>query len=183
MAGPQRAPRVVLGRIVGAHGVRGALRVRVLGDGPEHLLAQPVLWLSTRGEAPESDPAARRAEVIRAAAGRPGEVRLELAGVGDRDAASALAGSFVLAPVEALPALPEGEHYWYELVGCRVEDEGGRVLGTVRELWETPAHDLLVVEDERGREHLVPACDPFLDDVDVARRRIRVRTLPGLLSP
>jgi 16S rRNA processing protein RimM len=182
--GPRdEARRVALGRVVGAHGVGGALRVRVLGDGPEHLLSLAELDLSTREEEPERDPSPRHARVRDASPGRAGEVRLSIEGVDDRDAALALRGAFVLAPASVLPALPEGEHYWYELVGCAVEDAEGRVLGTVRELWDTPGHDLLVVEDEAGREHLVPATDPFLRDVDVAARRIRIETIPGLIEP
>jgi 16S rRNA processing protein RimM len=176
------ARRVVLGRAVGAHGVRGALRVRVLGDGPEHLLAAPWVELSFRERDPLGDPERRRLEVVSAARGRPGEVRLALAGVGDRDEALALRGALLVGDAALLEPLAPGEHYWFELVGCRVEAEGGGDLGTVREIWETGAHDVLVIADAAGREHLIPATDPFLLRVDPAARRIVVATVPGLLT-
>lgn len=175
--------RVVVGRVSGAHGVKGMLRVRFLGDDAGHLLGSRAIWLSSRDEAPESDPGARRHEVVERGAGRPGEVRLALRGVLDRDAARALQGAWVLLPVAELRPLEEGEHYWYELVGCRVEDQGGRTLGVVRELWDTPGHDLLVVVDDAGREHLIPAAPPFLRDVDLEAQRIRIDTIPGLVEP
>jgi 16S rRNA processing protein RimM len=173
---------VVLGRIAGAHGVHGRVRVTVFGDGPEHLLAAPWLELSFAQRDPLHDVARRRYEVAGAAPGRPGEVRLALAGVSDRDAAAALRGALVLGDAALLAPLAEGEHYWFELVGCRVELEGGTPLGTVREIWETGAHDVLVVEDDAGRSHLIPAADAFLRLVDPAAGRIVVSPIPGLLA-
>jgi 16S rRNA processing protein RimM len=174
--------RVVVGRIVGAHGIRGEVRVRVLGDGPEHLLAVSGVSLSSRADAPEADPAARACDVDGARSGRPGEVRLTLAGVRDRDAAAALRGTWLLVDADDLPELGEDEHYWYELVGFLVVDGTGARVGRVRELWETAAHDLLVVIDDEGRQHLVPAVDAFVKEIDRDGRLIRIEAIPGLLG-
>jgi 16S rRNA processing protein RimM len=172
----------VLGRIAGAHGLRGQLRVALLGDGAENLRDAPWVELSFAREHPESDPGRRRYEVSSAAPGRPGELRLALAGVADRDAAAALRGAYVLGDVAHLAPLSAGEHYWFELVGCRVETAEGRALGSVREIWETGAHDVLVVEEEGGRVHLIPAAEAFLRVVDPAARRIVIEPVPGLLA-
>lgn len=177
---PPAARRVVLGRVVGAHGVRGLVRVAVLGDGPAHLLDAEALELSFEERDPTRAP--RRYEVRSASAGRPGEVRLGLAGVEDRDAALALRGALVVGDAARLPALPAGEHYWFELIGCAVETTAGQALGRVREIWETGAHDVLVVEGPGGEEHLIPAVDAFVKDVDAAARRIRIEPVPGLLG-
>ena len=180
---PEATPkRVVLGRIAGAHGLRGQLRVAVLGDGPENLLGAPWLELSFDRTDPLHDEKRRRYPVTYAAVHGARHVRVGLEGVGDRDGALALRGAFVLGDAAHLAPLAEGEHYWFELVGCRAESEEGRALGTVREIWETGAHDVLVIEDAGGREHLVPAREPFLRLVDPAARRIVVATVPGLLA-
>jgi 16S rRNA processing protein RimM len=173
--------RVVLGRITSAHGIRGEVRVRVLGDGPEHLLGLSTVLLSG-SESPEADPAARSCAVREARAGRPGEVRLTLAGVDDRDAAAELRGTWILMDALDLPQLGDDEHYWYELVGYVVEDGAGAALGTVRELLETPAHDVLVVADDVGGEHLVPVVDAFVKEIRRGDRRIRIEAIPGLLG-
>jgi 16S rRNA processing protein RimM len=52
----------------------------------------------------------------------------------------------------------------------------------VRELWETGAHDVLVVEEGGGRVHLIPAAEAFLRLVDPAARRIVIDPPPGLLA-
>jgi 16S rRNA processing protein RimM len=178
---PPTPNRVVLGQVAGPHGVRGQLRIAVLGDEPANLAAAPWVELSFEREAPADDPRARRYEVTFAGPGRSREIRLGLAGVGDRDAADALRGAYVLGDVALLAPLAEGEHYWFELVGCAVEDEAGRSLGTLAEIWETGAHDVLVVVAD-GRRHLIPAAEPFVRSVDPTARRIVVAPVPGLLD-
>lgn len=169
---------IALGRIVGAHGLRGQIRVRVLGDDPEELLRIPRLMVGEN----ENDPAAVAFEVAGAAPGRAGEVRMALVGVEKRDAAEQLRGRLVMADPGQLEALPDGEYYGYQLVGCRVEGEDGRAIGTVREIWSTGAPDVLVVESEDGGRHLIPAAADLLREVDVAGRRIVIEVIPGLLD-
>jgi 16S rRNA processing protein RimM len=171
--------RIVLGEIKGPHGLDGEVRVRIAGDGPEHLLASESVWLGRSA----TDPEARRYAVRSGGPGRAGEVRLRLEGIGRRDAVAPLIGLLVTAPAEALPALPEGEFYWYELVGCSVESENGRSVGTVQEIWETGAHDVLVVVDEQGVRRLVPTAAELMKQIDLEARRIVVVDLPGLLEP
>ncbi len=170
---------VVLGRVVGAHGLDGEIRVQFFGDGPEQILGMEEITL---GADPEGG-SGRTRKVLAARAGKPGETRLSLAGVEDRDQAAALSGLFVTADAAELEALPEGEHYWFELIGCRVESTTGEAIGTVREIWETGAHDVLVIDGEDGRQRLVPTADEILEEVDSEGRRIVIEVIPGLLDP
>jgi 16S rRNA processing protein RimM len=61
-----------------------------------------------------------------------------------------------------LPALPEGEFYAFELVGLRVEAEGGRQVGVVRGVLPGPANDNLELEDGR----LVPMIEDAIRALD-----------------
>ncbi len=170
---------VVLGRVTGAHALRGEIRVRFFGDGPESLMAVPRVSLAGEPESPDG----RDFVVEDAGPGRGGEVRMRLRGVSDRSAAEALQGQWVRADVALLPSLPEGEWYWFQFVGCRVEDADGRRLGVVREIWETGAHDILVVEGDDGRRQLIPAAADLLKEVDIEGRRIAIEVVEGLLDP
>jgi len=173
------AERIVLGEVVGSHGLAGEVRVRVAGDGPEHLLASEVVWLGKRAK----DPEARRRVVVGAAMAPKGDVRLKFEGLDRRDDVNELVGLLVTASPEVLAELPEGEFYWYELVGCRVETVQGDLVGTVREIWETGAHDVLMVENEDGVRRLVPTAEALLETIDLEARRIVVADVPGLLEP
>jgi 16S rRNA processing protein RimM len=170
---------VVLGRVVGSHGLRGQLRVRGVDEDSTNLMRVPRLLLGRT----EEDPKAKEYAVASVAAGRPREVRFALVGIEDRDAADALRGHAVLVRAADLERLPPGEFYEYQLVGCRVEDLEGRAIGVVRGIWETGASDVLVVESADGTEHLIPAADEIMQEVDIEERRIVIDAVPGLLDP
>ncbi len=175
---PAGAPDgVSLGRVVGAHGLLGELRIRASADELINLLSVQ----SVRLARDEGDARPGEYRVERARPGRAGECRLALRGVTDRAAAEALRGATVLVRSDDLPKLAPGEFYAYELVGCEVFVADGRPIGTVRSILETGAHDVLVIEAADGGEQLVPAAEPLLQQVDLAARRIVVDPPPGLL--
>ena len=117
----------MIGRVAGAHGIRGWLRVAVFADGSDALNPGGVLYLDGASDA--------AFEVRQAAPGRRGgEWRVALVGVDTRDAAEALKGQEVAAPAEALGS-PGPDCVWgHQLVGCAVESEQGVSLGRVREI-------------------------------------------------
>ena len=155
--------------------------MRVYGDGPENLLGAREIGLADP-ERGGDDPAPQHHEIEGGGTGRGGEVRLRLAGIADRAAAARLEGRLVTVPAGDLPRLPQGDFYWHELVGCEVRLDEGTALGQVREIWDTGAHDVLVVQDARGRKHLIPTAREFVTDIDTAARTITVSSRPGLVT-
>lgn len=78
----------------------------------------------------------------------------QLKGIDDRDVASTLIGWDIYIDYAQLPALKQGEYYWSDLIGLRVENTEGVTLGVVDSLLETGANDVLIVEGERT--HAIP---------------------------
>jgi 16S rRNA processing protein RimM len=167
---------VVIGEVVRPHGVHGAVRVMLQTDRPERFdgLRECVLW------DPASD--ARTIGRIRTVR-RQGDdvVVLSLAEYDSPEAARALVGRLIALPrSQAMPA-PPGHAYPWQLVGCRVETEDGRVVGELRGVEPSPAHDLWVVRGAE-REHLIPAVAEIIWEVDLDARRIVIRPPEGLLD-
>ena len=77
-------------------------------------------------------------------------------GIDDRDAAAVLLESEIWVDEAELSALPEDEYYWYQLIGLEVLDMNKQSLGSVTNLLETGANDVLVVRGEGKTEHLIP---------------------------
>jgi 16S rRNA processing protein RimM len=95
----------------------------------------------------------------------------------DRDAAAALVGCDIAVPRDHLPPLPEGEHYWVDLIGLRVVGRDGDELGAVVDVIDTGAHGVLVVAGERKR--LIPlVTGSIVEAVDLDAGRIRVNWHP-----
>jgi ribosomal 30S subunit maturation factor RimM len=85
---------------------------------------------------------------------------------------------------EARSAAREDADGWAleEILGCWVvEEESGRVLGTVVDIWLLPANDVWVIETETSYLPL-PVVSEVVRRVDPKERRIEVRLLPGLLE-
>ena len=148
-----------MGRVAAPHGVQGWIRVRTFTEEPDGLAVYANWWL---GDA--HGWTRRRVEAS--------EVRAQgffakLEGCDDRNTAEGLARQEVAVPRVALPAIASGEYYWTDLVGARVLNREGAVLGTVESLIETGANDVLVVQGER--ERLVPFVDHVIVEVALER--------------
>ncbi|MBN8727900.1 MAG: ribosome maturation factor RimM [Xanthomonadales bacterium] len=164
MAGPERY--VLLGKIVGVHGVRGEFKLESYTEPRARIFDyRPWLLRSAAGEV-ASDGARGREQ-------GKGLVAV-LPDIADRDAAMALVGTEIWVPRAALPAPAPGEYYWSDLEGLEVVNLEGVALGRVSHLVATGANDVLVVRDG-DRERLVPfVIGDFVTGVDLERQRITV---------
>lgn len=160
------AKAVTVGRVLAPHGVRGELKVEPLTDFPERFKRGARLWL--RGSP-------HRVEWSRT---QGNLVYLKLEGVDTRTQAEGLRGEELRVP-EAFALQGEDVYYQHDIVGLRVEDEGGEPLGRVESIFSTGANDVYIVRGEKG-ELLLPAVEDVVKAVDVPGRRIVVRLLPGL---
>lgn len=171
MAEPEE---ILLGYVAGAHGVRGALRVKLFNADSEALAPGVGLRLRPRDQ-PEGP--AQELEITRFAP-KPGSDmgRLWLRGVDSREAADALRGRQLWIDRALLPEIDEGEYYLADLVGLElrrpVEGSGSgpspgetESLGTIVGVTSNGEQDLFVVE-LRGREWLLPAMPPFVTAIE-----------------
>jgi 16S rRNA processing protein RimM len=151
--------------IVGApFGVRGWVKLRSHTDPPERLLEHRNLQIGRQG--------AWRTYRIEASGRSGGALTAKLAGIEDRDQATALRGAQICVPRVELPRSDAKEFYRADLIGCEVVNLAGIGLGVVQHFIETPAQVLMVVRGER--EYWVPAVPPHLRRADLQARRVVV---------
>jgi len=173
---PQTNREVVVGRVGRAHGVRGEVAVDVRTDDPESRFVV--------GARLVTDPAAAGPLTVAATRPHQGRLLVRFDEVPDRSAADGLRGVLLVVEVseEDRPPDPE-EFYDHHLVGLRVQDQAGNVVGEVAEVLHHPAHDVLVVRRTEGPDALVPFVADLVPDVDLEHRRVTVADRPGLLDP
>ena len=163
-----------LGRISGAHGLRGAVKVRpdarAATTDPEVFLALAEVVIG-----------GHKYTIIQADRLK-NQVLLHLAGVDTRSRAEQLAGQEVLGDRRRFPQLPPGEYYWFQLLGLPVYDAGdGALLGHLQEILPTPGHDVYVVV-QGSREILLPAVAEVILEINLEEGFIRVAPPQGLLE-
>jgi 16S rRNA processing protein RimM len=172
-ARPATGSDVVIGRVAGAFGIKGWVRLMSFTDPPENLVHYAP-WRLDRGEG--AGGAGPDAAVVTLAQWQWHGDRLigRLEGVEDRNAASALTGADIVVPRAVLPA-PEEGWYWADLLGAAVVNTADVALGKLADVMDNGAQDVMVLHDGDGRERLVPFVrDRIVKAVDVQRGRIVV---------
>jgi len=155
-----------MGRIVGAFGVKGWVKLKPFSDKPDALAVHDRWALRTGEEWREMD--LEDFEVH-----SKGPVA-KLAGCDAREAADALKGADVAVFREALAEAGEGTLYQVDLIGLEVVEEEGSVLGRVEGFFEAGDTSVMVVAGEGGRERLIPFVDDFVKSVDRDAGRVTV---------
>jgi len=164
--------RVVVGRIARIFGLRGEVLVLPTGEDPARFAAGSVLYLDESG--PETLTVARVRE-------REGGLLLRFEGRLDRTAVEDLARRTLYQDASALPPLPEGVYYHFQLVGLRVTRPDGSELGRLRDVLEGPEHDLYEVQGSAG-EWLIPGRREFVAWVDLENGELRLTDRADLLE-
>jgi 16S rRNA processing protein RimM len=164
-------PRVCVGALAGAFGVRGEVRLKSFCAVPEDI--------ATYGPLVTED--GRFFEVTLTGQVSNG-LSARLSGVASKEAADALRGQRLYAPRAALPSLPDDEFYHADLIGLEVVDTGGAVLGRVKAVLNHGASDILELHSPGARETiLLPFTKTAVPTVDLAAGRIVADPPEGLL--
>jgi len=170
---PDPHGRVCVGRIAGAHGIQGWVRITSYTEAPESVTAY----------GPVSDEKGERMfelEFIRMA---KAQVIARIPGVTDRNAAEALRGVRLFVPRAALPEPDPDEFYFDDLVGLRADTKDGESIGAVISVQDYGSGPLLEVGKSRGATVLVPFTREIVPVVDLAAGRIEIDPPAGLLEP
>jgi len=163
---------VLVGTVVGVHGVRGNVKIKSYTDDPAALgRYRPIL------------DGAGRSVRLRVVGEAKGTVVAQFHGVGDRDAAEALRGTRLFVPRSALPPAEEEEFYHADLIGMAVDLASGERLGTVVAVENFGAGDVVEVRPPQGASIFVPFTRAAVPEVDLAGRRLVVDPPAGLLEP
>lgn len=166
--------RVIVGRVLSAHGIRGELKIESLSDNPERFGSGARVRAGSTMEIPRT---------LEIASSRPHKKHLlvRFVGIEDRSAAEELRGSELFVLQQEVPEPPEGSWYHYQLEGCRVVDRKRGELGVVRKVMEDGGGEILEVQGPE-RTVLIPFVDPFLRRVDVDEGIIEMDLPEGLVE-
>lgn len=165
------SPALVLGKIVSVHGIRGAVKVLSHTDPLDNVLDYPD-WSLRRGSE-------QRTVSVTSARVQGRVLIVQLKGVNDRNQAEELVNFEICVAQDALPELDDGEFYWYQLEGLRVETLEGQLLGRIDHLLETGSNDVMVVKPCEGsvdqRERLLPYLpDLYVKHIDLQAGLMKV---------
>ncbi|MEM7446498.1 MAG: ribosome maturation factor RimM [Pseudomonadota bacterium] len=164
-------PRVCVGAIAGAHGVRGLVRLKSFTEVPEAVASYGPL---------ENEAGGRRFAVTLQSASK-GQFIAHIQGVNDREAAEALRGVRLYVDRSVLPPPDEPDDFYYaDLIGLRVETADGAPFGKVRAVEDFGAGDVIEIEREDGDDIVLPFTRAVFPVVDIEGERLVVDPPPDL---
>jgi 16S rRNA processing protein RimM len=157
---------VIMGRIAAAQGIRGWVKIQPYTENLDSLLDYRSWWIGHE-HGPWREVKVQQCEVHNKT------LAAQLPDCPDRNAAEKLKGLLIAVPRSSMPQQKEDEYYWSDLIGLAVVNEEGTQLGTVANLLETGANQVLSVKGGDG-EILIPFVATAIKRVDLKNKTIHV---------
>jgi 16S rRNA processing protein RimM len=162
--------RIIIGKVLSPHGVKGEVRVLPLTDFPERFQKTKSVWSDARNTYLEIENIREQKEYL----------LIKFAKVNNRDQAEELTNSYLTIDREQLMELSPGHYYHFQIIGLRVYDLEGSYLGEVTDILETGANDVYVVRRTGKKDLLIPALKIIVKEIDIKEKQMIVQLLPGL---
>ncbi|WP_438352749.1 ribosome maturation factor RimM [Microbacterium sp. CJ88] len=168
-----------VGRLVKAHGLKGALKLELYTDDPDGRFVPGATFTL---QVPESSPWHGKPLTVREFRWMNSHPVAFFEGVDDRDAAEALVKAILWIDEDASAQNPEDDAWYdHQLVGLDVVRDGA-VVGAVIRVEHMPAQDLLIIRTADADEVLVPFVKAIVPEVDLTAGRVVVTPPAGLFE-
>jgi 16S rRNA processing protein RimM len=162
-----------MAEIVGVHGVKGMLKLKVFSDAPEKL----------PDYAPLCDAEGKREFTFLSYQPHQNIYLAALEDIKDRDTAEKLRGTKLYVPRDRLPKIKDKNTYYHvDLIGLAAKDADGAVVGKIIQVANFGSGDLLEIKPIKGASYYVPFTKAIVPAVDLEKREATVLVPPGLLD-
>ena len=160
-----------VGVITTTHGVRGEVKVYPTTDEPERFLELDYVLLDTGREL-------RKLEIKNVKFFK-NLVILKFKGVDNINDIEKYKGRDLWIPREEGQELEEDEYYIADLLGMSVVLEDGQEFGTLKDVMETGANDVYIIDSAEHGEVLLPAIKECILDVDLEKNVMTIHMMKG----
>lgn len=151
---------LTIGQIINTHGVKGELKVHPLTDDINRFkklkyvqideIERKVVWVKTQND----------------------KVILKLEGIESIEEAEKLKTKYLKVKRENAVKLPEGRYFVVDIIGCKVVDTNGKLIGEIKEVIFTGSNDVYWVKGEK--EVLVPVIESVVKDINIENSTITI---------
>ena len=167
---------LLIGKVVGAHGVNGNIKV--------YSYAESLTVFDPESRILVIDPKGlEKWYTVQWAKPHHRLILLALRGITNRSLVEPLVGAELFIEKKRLPELENGSYYWFELIGLEVFTTSDEYIGRLESIIATGSNDVYVVKNsKKGPDHeiLIPALESVVLEIDLERKRMRVDLPEGL---
>ena len=108
-------------------------------------------------------------------------VLVKFKGIEDINMAEKYKGCYIKIKRENARKLPEDTYFIADLIGIKVYDENGNLLGKVDDIYNNKSTDIYVIKDDLGKQILLPVTKEVIKQIDVDNDKIVVHLIDGLV--
>lgn len=160
---------VTIGQILAPWGIKGKLKVEVTTDFRQQRFSpSSKVYIN------------RQPMTIDSAEWRQGKAIIKLSSIDSIEEAQKLRGQPIEIHHSQLQPLPEGQYYYFQLIGLEIQTTQGELLGNITEILTAKSNDIYVVSSNRG-EILIPAIEDVIKSIDLNKGRIIIEPIDGLI--
>jgi len=160
---------ITIGRILTTWGVKGKLKVKLETDFPQRFAPSSKVYIN------------RQPMTIDSAEWHGDKLVIKLNTIDSIEDARKLRGKTVEIHRNQVHPLPEGQYYYFQLIGLEVWTTQGELLGSITEIITTGSNDNYVVRGAKG-EILIPAIEDVVKSIDLDKGCLVIEPIEGLLS-
>ena len=164
----------LVGKVIKPRGLKGELKVRIITSFPGHFEKLDSLFVKQKD-------IWQAYSVIQAKLSN-GFVYLKFKNINSVEQAEQLRNAELGIEQQQLEKLEQDEYYVHDLIGLKVFDEQGLLVGTLTEVETYPGNDVYVVQTEDGREYLIPGIKKVNKHVDMKNNSLTIHVMEGLLD-
>ncbi|MBP5493227.1 MAG: 16S rRNA processing protein RimM [Clostridiales bacterium] len=165
---------LIVGKIGGAHGVRGEVRVTPLTDDVRRFSKLKECQILDEKENLKTTKKVQSARVD------DSRVLVKFEDVSDRDEAAKWNGFFLAVSRDAAVKLPKDRYFIADLIGLKVIDDEHGELGTIKDVINSGASDIIIVKRKGKNELLIPYLKTVVTNVDLEAGTMSVTLPEGL---
>ena len=162
-----------IGQIVNTFGIKGMVKIKPFTDDINRFDRLKKVYISNKNGKKEYQ--------IQEVKYHKNMVLMKLEGIDTPEQADLLRQSYLLVDRADEEPLEEGVYYIVDLLGLEVYTDENKLLGKVKDIFNTGSNDIYVIKDEMGKQILLPGIPEVLKNVDLEKGRITVHLIPGLI--
>lgn len=160
---------IEIGKAVNTHGIKGEIKVYPYSNDFQNILSLKKIYIDEKEFLIQSIRVHKNMFVIK------------LENINSIEETSIYMNKLIYRKCDAKEDLDDNEFYVKDLIGVEVLLEDGSKFGTLKDVFQTGANDVYIVETEEHGEVLIPAIKSVVKDIDIPQKKMVIHLMEGLI--
>ena len=162
-----------IGQIVNTFGIKGFVKVNPFTDDMQRFEELQSVFVIKNKESIEMH--------IEEVKFHKNVVLIKFKGIEDINMAEKYKGCYIRINRKDARKLPKDTYFIADLIGIKVYDDNGNLLGKVDDIYNNKSHDIYVVKNDLGKQILLPSTKEVIKQIDIDNDKIVVHLIDGLV--